>query len=321
MNEHQNISHPNFMQNDSTQTLDTNLEQGTFNTESDLHITIIRRDPSSSNQWNIGTLTRGKDSFAGPQNTFRVEINTPGYQKFAKQTGSETPGLPFTREVGLTQPRSSTLLSRNSYDYKSPEEFSRFSNPALPPSPSKLTSRTNHFAFTSPWLGNCTFATGVNGRSLKCRHTLPPNASAETGATLPVAELRFNLPWSVLGPRDADESSKTHSHNPSLSSIVSAEGWKRGMQKIKHKHLSHDRREYDAPSLPGGRLNPQAGSDDGSDDEDERLDLRLGREKAGGGRRGKNAKLGKLVVEDEGLKMCDLVVAACMGVWWQHYRA
>lgn len=32
--------------------------------------------------------------------------------------------------------------------------------------------------------------------------------------------------------------------------------------------------------------------------------------------RGKQAKLGKLIVEDEGLKMLDLVVAANMGVWW-----
>lgn len=54
-------------------------------------------------------------------------------------------------------------------------------------------------------------------------------------------------------------------------------------------------------------------------DEANRLSLRLGREKAGGGFRGHSAKLGKLIIEDEGLKMCDLVVGAAMGVWWQHY--
>ena len=63
----------------------------------------------------------------------------------------------------------------------------------------------------------------------------------------------------------------------------------------------------------------QPDSEAESDPEEGRMDLTLGREKAGGGRKGKNAKLGKLVIEDEGLKMCDLVVAACMGVWWQHY--
>ena len=50
------------------------------------------------------------------------------------------------------------------------------------------------------------------------------------------------------------------------------------------------------------------------------MDLKLGRERAGGGRKGKSAKLGKLVLRDEGLKMADLVVAACMGVWWDVYE-
>lgn len=51
----------------------------------------------------------------------------------------------------------------------------------------------------------------------------------------------------------------------------------------------------------------------------DRLDLSLARERAGGGMRGNSAKLGKLIIEDEGLKMLDLVVAACMGVWWKVY--
>lgn len=54
-------------------------------------------------------------------------------------------------------------------------------------------------------------------------------------------------------------------------------------------------------------------------DDPDRLDFTLARERAGGGMRGKSAKLGKLVVEDEGIKMLDLVVAACMGVWWRGY--
>lgn len=49
------------------------------------------------------------------------------------------------------------------------------------------------------------------------------------------------------------------------------------------------------------------------------LDMNLGREKAGGGANGKKAKLGKLIVYDEGLKMLDLVVAANMSLWWKGY--
>ena len=60
-------------------------------------------------------------------------------------------------------------------------------------------------------------------------------------------------------------------------------------------------------------------SSGGPDSDEERLDLSLARELAGGGMRGKSAKLGKLIIEDEGIKMLDLVVAACMAVWWRGY--
>ena len=49
------------------------------------------------------------------------------------------------------------------------------------------------------------------------------------------------------------------------------------------------------------------------------MDLKLGQELAGGGATGKQAKLGKLIIEDEGLKMIDLLVAANMGLWWRAY--
>ncbi|KAF7630535.1 hypothetical protein F9C07_11249 [Aspergillus flavus] len=52
---------------------------------------------------------------------------------------------------------------------------------------------------------------------------------------------------------------------------------------------------------------------------EDRLDLSLARENAGGGMRGKSAKLGKLIIEDEGIKMLDLLVASCMAVWWRGY--
>jgi hypothetical protein len=52
----------------------------------------------------------------------------------------------------------------------------------------------------------------------------------------------------------------------------------------------------------------------------DRLDLTLGQEFAGGGFGGKQAKLGKIILEDEGLKMVDLLVAANMGLWWRAYE-
>lgn len=50
------------------------------------------------------------------------------------------------------------------------------------------------------------------------------------------------------------------------------------------------------------------------------MDLSLGQEFAGGGFGGKQAKLGKLIIEDEGLKMVDLLVAANMALWWRAYE-
>ncbi|EAW10795.1 uncharacterized protein ACLA_052680 [Aspergillus clavatus NRRL 1] len=69
-------------------------------------------------------------------------------------------------------------------------------------------------------------------------------------------------------------------------------------------------------TTPSHTRKPSASSTSSAD---ERLDLSLAREPAGGGMRGKSAKLGKLIIEDEGIKMLDLVVAACMAVWWQGY--
>jgi hypothetical protein len=65
--------------------------------------------------------------------------------------------------------------------------------------------------------------------------------------------------------------------------------------------------------------NSSNGVDCDAESDEDRLDLSLAREPAGGGFRGKSAKLGKLVIEDEGIKMLDLVVAACMAVWWRGY--
>ncbi|KAK5692344.1 hypothetical protein LTR17_025369 [Elasticomyces elasticus] len=140
--------------------------------------------------------------------------------------------------------------------------------------------------FTSPWDGRCEFATGVTGKSLKCWHTLPnqPNSSQ-------VSELRFNLP------------------TPFKSTPTSVEG-KRSSYFSRHaRQLSTDG-DGDGDGVDGSVVVLR---------EDGRRDLELGREKAGGGFGGKQAKLGKLIIEVEGVGMLDLVVAANVGLWWRAY--
>lgn len=105
-----------------------------------------------------------------------------------------------------------------------------------------------------------------------------------------VSELRFNLPSSskVTTTESSKRSSLFHRgrHSRTTSSIA----------------LPHD-----------------GSTEDGSNSID-RLDLSLGQEFAGGGFGGKQAKLGKIILEDEGLKMMDLLMAANIGLWWRAYE-
>jgi hypothetical protein len=127
--------------------------------------------------------------------------------------------------------------------------------------------------------------------SAQCQHSVPGLQGAPP-AVMTVSELRFNLPTTSKAstPR-GDESSKRSSffHRPRHSRNSSA---------VSESHVSSTedtRRSFD------------------------RMDLSLGQEFAGGGFGGKQAKLGKLIIEDEGLKMIDLLVATNVALWWRAY--
>lgn len=191
--------------------------------------------------------------------------------------------------------------------------------------------RPKGYTFTSPWDGRCDFRTSSNGRALTCRHirntttqgfnplvaaqaqrdaakSTSADGAGGAGRTraraasgslpmgdvsgrVPVSELRFNLPSTDLFNSKEDRER-------------AAEELKQGLSRLLVRS-------------PGGHV-----YDNTDDDDDEPIfDFSgLGKEKAGGGNRGKRAKLGKLLVHDEGLKMLDLVVAANMGIWWQAWE-
>lgn len=110
---------------------------------------------------------------------------------------------------------------------------------------------------------------------------------------MPVSELRFNLPTSskVTTPR--------------------------GEESLKRSSFFHkSRHSRNHASFSDSR--PSSTEDVRSSFE--RMDLSLGQEFAGGGFGGKQAKLGKLIIEDEGLKMVDLLVAANIALWWRAYE-
>jgi len=213
-------------------------------------------------------------------------------------------------------------------------------------------SQSKGYVLVSPWGGRCKFSTGSGGRTLRCQHTLQgPSGTVESLATAQapatVSELRFNLPSSAVF-----ESAKTEIKKMVKDSGLSAKfghiRQKLSVEKVSppptpRPHLSSYAARYpsdgeEAPPLPprlhhgysvtdssdeGERpplpQRPSAspyGAEAWTEEDDSRLDLSLGQEKAGGGNRGKRAKLGKLIIHDEGFKMLDLVVAANMGIWW-----
>jgi hypothetical protein len=171
----------------------------------------------------------------------------------------------------------------------------------------------------------------------------PPQEAAS------VSELRFNLPSSIVF---ASQSSSSTARG---RVIESGRFGKQKLGHIRNK-LSPDKKlrpplpprphptsyaamypsDEDGPPLLPPRPNLDAYTTESSDDggethaplipeqqsswlpseEEFRMDLSLGQEKAGGGNKGKRAKLGKLIIHDEGFKMLDLLVAANMGVWW-----
>ena len=326
-------------------------ERGVADDQLDHIITLIRRDPSSGGQWNVGKLHIGSSSnfntdiepqiqqpqSPGLQDEVHIDITAPGYFKFDEFEKDPNLNLerdrsnpkPFTnknqrplrsfhsqpifhrelfiksfKQFNVSQAsRKNNLRSRIEFRHSSDfsTNSSDFASRSSVSSPEPSRSLPRAYCFLSPWKGICEFTTGISGRSLKCRHTLQSTSSE----SVTVSELRFNLPSS-------NAFGKASSKRPTLStqSRLSRDSSILSSQRHRSSYSGN-------PSQPSSfDLDDQEHSDS---DLDEPMDLSLGQERPGGGLRGRQAKLGKLIIEDEGLKMLDLLVAANMGVWWGVY--
>ncbi|KAL8907837.1 MAG: hypothetical protein Q9207_001160 [Kuettlingeria erythrocarpa] len=284
-------------------------------------LTLIRRYDGS--QWNVAkilnayereSLWQQQQQQAVRQDDLSIRILTPGYLKFNESDLLETPVHPdkvFERRISKlrrrSQDQSSYEIQADGHSNRKSRisiDFRRLSRPRLDrnsdTSGSNLSlesksSLTKAYAFYSPWKGTCEFSAGISGRALKCKHT----ASAEGSRAVTASELRFNLPSSnalaAASPKTMRSPQKPR--DTKRSSYFSSQG------------------EDDPPS-PQPPIHDPHKADDTSD----QMDLSLGQEHAGGGFGGKQAKLGKLIIEPEGLKMLDLLVAANMGLWWKVYE-
>ena len=331
---------------------DTRNSLSSESQRSDFSITLIRRDPASGSQWNAGKIRNSPDNEALGEirKSLSIELSTPGYSKFMDDSLSESvsqnPSVPrerasmddssqagdqFRRQIFTTRPRSLDLRdssrdsilrprfdSRRSSEY-STASISQSSNDFNSPKPS--THRA--FSFLSPWNGVCEFSTGVTGRSLKCKHTLPSDLSRRASQQTIVSELRFNLPASKTLARPSSKLPMGDKGNRrSFFSTSKAKGLSLSGNSVPTLNSHFHSQNFTNSPFPSPRSDFQ--NDHHGDDFDleaeNGMDLSLGRERAGGGFGGKQAKLGKLVVEKDGLMMLDLVVAANMGIWWGVYE-
>ncbi|KAI1480436.1 hypothetical protein K445DRAFT_370341 [Daldinia sp. EC12] len=323
-------------------------------------LTLIRRDPSSGQQWNVGKVASfqlenpelvSDDKHHQPSPSISIQLETSGYAKFRGmpthtaadirssldiRPGSASSGSrlqrpdihgpasnTFERQVMMAYSKSFATNLREKFHHRSRSEEDRLGLPSIQTqqhgrhsSQGSIASfgadfdgggapvitqpapglKARGYVFYSPWGGRCEFVTGNAGRSLRCNHILPTYGGAvfnplvdghESGngghkaRGQPISELRFNLPSSELFAEKRSTEGGVRARDQLQSQI----------NKVFHG-LEHD------------------------EDGDWHLDLSLGREKAGGGNKGKRAKMGKLIIFDEGLKMLDLAVAANVGVWW-----
>ncbi|KAH0564769.1 hypothetical protein GP486_001839 [Trichoglossum hirsutum] len=364
-----------------------------------ISITLIRRDPSSGGQWNVGNIaiTPALDGPLPSKQQYRpssyvksgmpprrisVEITNPGYGKFLPpkrpplyptpasegrvslgdgeesvrwkdfayqnispiqaptESNIDVSDETFRREVwiegagfwdlNLRKGGSDSIgadgtASFSASNTDSPSsgvgesERSRFDDSDSTPQRSSETgissakSMAKKEVFISPWNGRCEFSTGAGGRSLKCKHTLPTFS-----APAQVSELRFNLPVpSAFGGNRSAVATGPSSSETNRSSVFS--------QSIRKHLLSHHRRRSRSESPPTTNVPTKPNDYSGDVDNarpglDRRLSIELGQEKAGGGPTGKRTKLGKLIVEDEGQRMLDLIVAVNMGIWWRAWE-
>lgn len=316
----------------------------TVDNQTCFNVTVIRRDPTSGAQWNVGSIRVGtRKHHLAPLAPVQVNLIAPGYSRFAATPDSASPQAQilephsadtsptsskhFTRHVGFRDPPQE---SRTSLQDVRTRSNSFTSGPGINGANNKKPRQI--YCFTSPWQGTCIFSNGVDGKSLKVRHSLAAHQATEQEQGNGVAELRLNLPWSVLKLKDTNRHSVPEPETLPISQLLGSskkDKFRRSMQHFRSdsKQFLRELRDGKTPSeelasppAPPPTLPPRRPPQDEEINDEYRLSLRLGREKAGGGFKGNSAKLGKLILDDEGLKMGDLVVACCMGVFWQHHE-
>ncbi|MCJ1274099.1 hypothetical protein MMC21_001894 [Puttea exsequens] len=309
-------------------------------------LTLIRR--YGEEQWNVGRIVDSNKRSAAKisanlANDMSIDIATPGYSKFldsknisAQEENQQNDGysaIPLSVEESHTLDHGRLMFTRHlehpgqaktplhDYDRQSTEapstslgserrlslEYGRRkyqSSESVDSYAQRKATSSKAYQFSSPWNGTCEFSAGIANRSLRCKHSCS-STDSKYGPGMrssAVSELRFNLPSSSSLGTPAPKSSIPGSPREGKCSSRFLGRYKRSASSIGISDVPT--REYFGSKI----------------ELEDRLDLSLGQEHAGGGFGGKQAKLGKLIIENEGLQMLDLIVAANMALWWRVYE-
>jgi hypothetical protein len=289
-------------------------------------LTLIRRDPGSSQQWNVASVYDppvhevSSSNFLLPDAKKRtkkggtpvyLDIINPGYVPFIGAERPTSAGRPSNSSASseTSEPPPDGTFRRRLYMPGSQHGSHAYSFDASHRKSSSISAACGE-ASLRPTMRSERHSVdlgAVADRRTKGYTFLSPwdgtceFATTTSGRSLrcrhrlgnsveEVSELRFNLPTSSKLP-----------HKPSSY-----------LTKLRRQNSDfgdEDDEFGDGHSAPSIML-----TDDG------RIDLSLGQERAGGGFGGKQAKLGKLVIMPSGVKMLDLLVAANVGLWWRAWE-
>ncbi|EQK97710.1 oxidoreductase-like protein [Ophiocordyceps sinensis CO18] len=287
-------------------------------------LTLVRRNPVQDAQFNVARVSSrqldppsaAKESTDPPTTAtappIDVEIETSGYARFRRRpvkpkagVGMEAALAAAAEEVG--QPRSDIGVFSRRVAMNYSKSYTK-----------SLTANIRGKLGRLERAGRARFRQGRNGRTTSIDSAMfsAPSGSEEEGVTKPRG-YTFQSPWggkcdfrtgvsgrtvrcehtlqgagpAVYNPLVAEQGSGVAKKGPVTAKSAKGQ-WRGSVDKLLRPGHEHQ------------------------DDDVSPFEVHVGTERAGGGSRGRNAKLGKLIVYTDGLKMLDLLVAANMGVWW-----
>ncbi|KAL2886835.1 hypothetical protein HOO65_060665 [Ceratocystis lukuohia] len=287
-----------------------------------MSLRLVRWHHSTSQTWPVAHLVsaplapttkeiRRKSLGASTTTTIpplRIILDNPGYTPFADTPSqvfhqrADRTNLPMlVRDVDMSYEKSwAKRLLQHSRGKKSESSCNGHSHGYSRNSSSDEDTSVNltagpglkkdGYTFMTPWDTRCFFRTGKAGTSLVCYHAVPIQQSR----------------------------ARSRSHSHSRNSMASGFGSPEKEEKKRFREIPVSELRFNLPGM--SLFGTPPGENRSHFPIAKETPNWLGKEKAGGGRHGDHAKMGKLIIFEGGKDMVDLVVAANVGIWWRSWE-